>query len=67
MNKIELPESLKEVAAKAEPKYRIYNDNIFIRIGEDKYKSLGIHNINEQGILCNDLETFITWDEFEGK
>lgn len=48
------------------PKYKLVNggDTVFIEIEKDKFKSFGAHHISEEGILCDDLETFVKWEMF---
>ena len=35
-----------------------------IEIAENKFKSLLAHHVSSDGLLCNDMETFIKWEEF---
>lgn len=48
------------------PKYRLINggENIMIDLSPNKYKRLGVHHMSEEGLLCDDLETFIEWEMF---
>ncbi len=39
-------------------------NRILIEISKDKFKSLGAHHVGPDGVLCDDLETFIKWDMF---
>lgn len=49
--------------------YKIINDSVIAYVGKykngnPKFKKYDIHNVGPDGILCSDLETFITWDKF---
>ena len=48
------------------PKYKLVDggDTVLIEIVKDKFKSFKPHHISEEGILCDDLETFIKWEMF---
>lgn len=48
------------------PKYRLVDggQSVMIEIAENKFKSLLTHHISPDGLLCNDMETFIKWEEF---
>jgi hypothetical protein len=35
-----------------------------VELNPDKFKSLKPHHIGPEGILCDDLETFIKWEMF---
>ena len=42
----------------------IYYYDVQIEVVKDKFTSFKIHHISEEGLLCDDLETFIKWEEF---
>lgn len=48
------------------PKYRLTNGGevVVIDLDDKKSKSFGVHHISEEGILCDDLDTFIKWEMF---
>ena len=48
------------------PKYRLINGGevVVIDLDASKSKSFGVHHISEEGLLCDDLETFIEWEMF---
>ena len=48
------------------PKYRLVEggQSVMIEIAENKFKPLSTHHISSEGLLCNDMETFIKWEEF---
>lgn len=48
------------------PKYKLINagESVLIEVAKDKFKSFGSHHISEEGILCDDLETFVKWEMF---
>ena len=48
------------------PKYRLVDggQSVMIEIAENKFKSLLTHHVSSDGLLCNDMETFIKWEEF---
>ncbi len=48
------------------PKYKLVDggERVMIEIAHDKFKSFGVHHVSEEGILCNDLETYIKWEMF---
>ncbi len=48
------------------PKYRLINSGevVVIDLDDIKSKSFGVHHISEEGLLCDDLETFIEWKMF---
>lgn len=48
------------------PKYKLVDggERIMIELAEGKFKSLGLHHISENGVLCDDMETFIEWEKF---
>lgn len=66
MNKITLPKSLESLAKTVEPKFALINGGkqVVEKIGKDQYKSYRVMNVSPSGIMCDDLETFITWDKF---
>ena len=48
------------------PKYKLVNggDTVMIELAKDKFKSLASHHIGPDGVLCDDLETFVKWEMF---
>ena len=50
----------------AYPKYKLIEggQRVLIEIVKDKFKGFGVHHISEEGILCDDLETYIKWEMF---
>ena len=48
------------------PKYKLIEagEIVMIELSKDKFKSFGVHHISDEGILCNDLETYIKWEMF---
>lgn len=48
------------------PKYRLTNGGevVVIDLDDNKSKSFGVHHMSEEGLLCDDLETFIKWEMF---
>lgn len=48
------------------PKYKLVNggDTVMIELAKDKFKSFGAHHIGPDGVLCDDLETFVKWEMF---
>lgn len=54
------------VASSIYPKYKLINagERVMIELAKDKFKSFGVHHISEEGILCDDLETYIKWEMF---
>ena len=48
------------------PKYRLVEggQSVMIEIAENKFETLLTHHISSDGVLCNDMETFIKWEEF---
>ena len=48
------------------PKYKLVEagERVIKEISKDKFKSFGVHHISEEGILCDDLETYIKWELF---
>jgi hypothetical protein len=48
------------------PKYKLIDagGTILIETSAGEFKSLGLHHMSEEGVLCNDLETFIKWEDF---
>lgn len=48
------------------PKYKLIEagERVMIELSKDKFKSFGVHHISDEGILCNDLETYIKWEMF---
>jgi hypothetical protein len=51
---------------KTYPVYRLVEggERIIVELNPDKFKSLKPHHIGPEGILCDDLETFIKWEMF---
>lgn len=37
---------------------------VLIELSENKFKRLKPHHVGPDGVLCDDLETFIKWDMF---
>jgi hypothetical protein len=48
------------------PKYKLIDagGTILIETSAGEFKSLGLHHMSEEGVLCDDLETFIKWEDF---
>ena len=48
------------------PKYTLVDggSTILIEVVKNKFKSFNVHHISEEGILCDDLETYIKWGMF---
>lgn len=48
------------------PKYTLVQagERVMVEVVKDKFKSFGVHHISEEGILCDDLETYIKWELF---
>ena len=48
------------------PKYTLVSGGTTIlkEVSKDKFESFGVHHISEEGILCDDLETYIKWELF---
>ena len=48
------------------PKYKLIEggQRVIMEVQKDKFKSFGVHHISEEGILCDDLETYIKWEIF---
>lgn len=48
------------------PKYKLIDagGTILIETSAGEFKSLGLQHMSEEGVLCNDLETFIKWEDF---
>ena len=48
------------------PKYKLVDggERVMIEVVKDKFKSFGVHHISEEGILCDDLKTYIKWEMF---
>lgn len=48
------------------PRYKLVDggENVLIELSENKFKSYKVHHIMELGVLCDDLETFIKWEDF---
>ena len=48
------------------PKYKLVDggERVMIELAKDKFKGFGVHHISEEGILCDDLETYIKWEMF---
>lgn len=58
-----------EGVIKGTTKYPVYKlldggDIVLIELSEGKFKKLKPHHIGPDGMLCDDLETFIKWDMF---
>lgn len=51
---------------KTYPIYRLVDggETILIELEKNKFEHLKPHHIGPEGILCNDLETFIKWEMF---
>lgn len=61
--------NLEGINIKPSKKYPIYRlleggDLVLIETHESKFKKLKPHHIGPDGMLCDDLETFIKWDMF---
>lgn len=48
------------------PKYSLVDggSTILKEVTKDKFESFSVHHISEEGILCDDLETYIKWEMF---
>ena len=48
------------------PKYTLVQagERVMVEVVKDKFESFGVHHISEEGILCDDLETYIKWELF---
>lgn len=48
------------------PKYTLVDGGVTIlkEVSKDKFESFNVHHISEEGILCDDLETYIKWEMF---
>lgn len=48
------------------PKYKLIEggQRVMMEVQKDKFKSFRVHHISEEGILCDDLETYIKWEMF---
>lgn len=48
------------------PKYKLIEggEKISIEVKKGKFKYLLNHHISEEGVLCDDIETFIKWEQF---
>lgn len=48
------------------PKYKLIEggQRVLIEVVKDKFKGFGVHHVSEEGILCDDLETYIKWEMF---
>lgn len=48
------------------PKYKLIEagERVLVEVSKDKFKSFLAHHIGEEGVLCDDLETFISWGMF---
>lgn len=67
MNSLDL--SNIKTASTASKKYPVYKlleggDLVLIELSEGKFKRLKPHHIGPDGMLCDDLETFIKWEMF---
>lgn len=52
--------------SKKYPVYKLLDggDLVLIELQEGKFKKLKPHHIGPDGMLCDDLETFIKWEMF---
>ena len=57
---------LSGISSSIYPKYRLVQggEMVQIELVKDKFKGYGVHHISGEGILCDDLETFIKWEMF---
>lgn len=48
------------------PKYKLVEGGeiVSIELDQDKFNHMKIHHMSEEGILCDDLETFVKWEMF---
>lgn len=48
------------------PKYKLVDggERISIEHKKDIFKYFSTHHISEEGVLCDDIETFIKWEQF---
>lgn len=48
------------------PKYKLVDggERVIIELSEEKFKGFNVHHVSEEGILCDDLETYIKWEMF---
>lgn len=48
------------------PKYKLIDggERISVEVKEGKFIYMFNHHISEEGVLCDDLETFIKWEMF---
>lgn len=48
------------------PNYKLVDggNRVLVELSKDKFKSFSPHHVGPDGVLCDDLETFITWDRF---
>lgn len=48
------------------PKYTLVSGGTTVlkEVSRDKFESFSVHHISEEGILCDDLETYIKWEMF---
>ena len=54
------------VAGSIYPKYKLIDggQRVLVELSKDKFKGLGVHHVSEEGILCDDLETYVKWELF---
>lgn len=57
---------LSSIKSSIYPKYKLIEggSRVLAELKEGKFKTLEIHHISEEGVLCNDLETYIKWEMF---
>ena len=57
---------LSGISSSIYPKYKLIDggQRVLVELSKDKFKGFGVHHISEEGILCDDLETFIKWEMF---
>lgn len=65
MQKIELT-GLSELEKGVYPKYKLVDGGTTVQIEVKKDRSISykIHHIGPDGVLCDDLETFVKWEMF---
>lgn len=64
-NSNELTQKIDLVALKGQRKYSLIEGGKYVLINNNgKYKKLGVHNLGPNGVLCDDLETFVEWEQF---
>jgi hypothetical protein len=64
--KSELENIFKNVKNSVYPKYKLIDagERVEIEVTEKKFIILNTHHISEEGLLCDDLETYIKWEMF---